>query len=227
MTCRVAGALALVCLATLPQRGTAQGGPIAAASAPHPADVRFMTGMIAHHGQAIAMSALVPARTTRAPLRALAGRIAVSQRDEIALMQRWLADHGVAPPAADTLPPRDTGAAGHDAARHDAAAHDATRHATTHDATAHDASGHAAMPGMLDAAGFRALAAARGAGFERAFLAAMIRHHEGALAMVRTLLDTPGAAQRADVYRLAADVDADQRAEIRRMRALLAATSRR
>jgi uncharacterized protein (DUF305 family) len=51
----------------------------------------------------------------------------------------------------------------------------------------------------------------------------MIRHHEGALAMVRTLFGTPGAAQQPEVFRLASEVDADQRAEIARMRALLRA----
>jgi uncharacterized protein (DUF305 family) len=49
----------------------------------------------------------------------------------------------------------------------------------------------------------------------------MIRHHEGALTMVRDLFRTPGAAQDPETYRFATDVDADQRAEIARMRALL------
>ena len=48
----------------------------------------------------------------------------------------------------------------------------------------------------------------------------MIRHHEGALAMVAELLATPGAAQQSAIFQIANDVDADQRAEIARMRAL-------
>jgi uncharacterized protein (DUF305 family) len=77
------------------------------------------------------------------------------------------------------------------------------------------------MPGMLTPAELRELSALRGAAFERRFLEAMIRHHEGALVMVAAYLATPGAAQEPAVFRLASDVDADQRAEIRRMRALL------
>lgn len=81
--------------------------------------------------------------------------------------------------------------------------------------------GHAPMPGMLTADELARLAAARGADFERLFLELMIRHHEGALAMVAELFATSGAAQESETFQLASDVDADQRAEIRRMRALL------
>jgi uncharacterized protein (DUF305 family) len=49
----------------------------------------------------------------------------------------------------------------------------------------------------------------------------MIKHHEGALAMVRDLFATPGAAQDADIYAFASDVNADQRMEIARMAAML------
>jgi uncharacterized protein (DUF305 family) len=77
---------------------------------------------------------------------------------------------------------------------------------------------------MLSAAELARLAAATGPAFERLFLELMIRHHEGALTMVAELLATPGAGQDSETFRLASDVDADQRAEIRRMRALLVAT---
>jgi uncharacterized protein (DUF305 family) len=58
------------------------------------ADVRFMQGMIMHHGQAVQMVSLVPARTTRSALHLIAQRIDVSQRDEIAMMQGWLRVRG-------------------------------------------------------------------------------------------------------------------------------------
>ena len=58
------------------------------------ADVRFMQGMIAHHGQALEMAALVPRRSNRDDMRLMAQRIDVSQRDEIAMMQRWLRARG-------------------------------------------------------------------------------------------------------------------------------------
>jgi uncharacterized protein (DUF305 family) len=79
------------------------------------------------------------------------------------------------------------------------------------------------MPGMLTDAELARLAAARGAEFDRLFLESMIRHHEGALVMVADYFKTPGAGQESEAYRLASDVDADQRAEIRRMRSLLPA----
>jgi uncharacterized protein (DUF305 family) len=39
--------------------------------------------------------------------------------------------------------------------------------------------------------------------------------------MVKQLFATNGAAQGSDIFRFASDVDADQRAEIKRMRAML------
>lgn len=156
------------------------------------ADVEFMQGMIAHHGQAIVMSALVPARTKRTALRMLAERITVSQRDEIRLMRTWLLDRGESAPDAD---PRATDHAGHHAM--------------------------ALMPGMLTDEQLARLKAAKGRTFDRLLLESMIRHHEGALTMVATLFGTPGAGQDVDIFRFASDVDADQRAEIARMRALL------
>jgi uncharacterized protein (DUF305 family) len=86
------------------------------------------------------------------------------------------------------------------------------------------AAGAALMPGMLTPAELSELAAARGPGLDRRFLQFMIKHHEGALTMVKDLLATPGAGQEADVFAFASDVDADQRMEIDRMRAVLGAS---
>lgn len=55
-----------------------------------PADVSFMQGMIIHHHQALLMSRLATQRTNNKTLLDLAGRIDVSQADEIAFMQTWL-----------------------------------------------------------------------------------------------------------------------------------------
>lgn len=154
------------------------------------ADVAFMQAMIGHHAQAMHMSSLVPARTRSVDVRTLAERIDVSQREEIALMSRWLAARG------QTVPD------------------------TAHAAQGHDVPGHAAM-GMLSGDELRRLAAARGDDFDRLFLTFMIRHHEGAVAMVQQLLSRPGGGQDPEAWRLAADVDADQRAEIARMRRML------
>jgi uncharacterized protein (DUF305 family) len=79
------------------------------------------------------------------------------------------------------------------------------------------------MPGMLTADEMARLAEARGAAFDRLFLELMIKHHEGALVMVKELLAQPGAAQDSDIFAFASDVEADQAIEIERMRAMLAA----
>ncbi len=54
------------------------------------ADVHFMQGMILHHHQALLMSRLASDRTNNENVLDLAGRIDVSQDDEITLMQDWL-----------------------------------------------------------------------------------------------------------------------------------------
>jgi len=58
------------------------------------ADVQFMQDMIPHHNQAVQMAALVAERTNRPELVDVAGRIDVSQADEIEFMQQWLRSRG-------------------------------------------------------------------------------------------------------------------------------------
>lgn len=153
------------------------------------ADAEFMRGMIAHHGQAVVMSRLVPDRSQFTPVRMLAERIDVSQKDEIALMRQWLLDRNEALP--------DSTAAGH-------------HHHSP-----------ALMAGMLTQDELDRLATLNGTAFDRLFLELMIRHHEGAITMVKTLFGTPASGQETEIFRLAADIEADQRAEIQRMHNLL------
>jgi len=162
------------------------------------ADAEFMTRMIGHHAQALVMAELVPARTESPQLHTLGARITNAQQDEIETMRRWLEARGLDAPVA---PATGVGAAqvGHDAA-----------HAT-------------AGPGMLSAAELDRLGAASGVGFERLFLAFMIRHHEGAVAMVEELFATDGAARDPSVFKIASDIQVDQRTEIARMQRMLAA----
>lgn len=77
------------------------------------------------------------------------------------------------------------------------------------------------MPGMLTPEEMARLAEAKGAEFDRRFLEGMIKHHGGALTMVKDLFATPGAGQDSDIFAFASDVDADQRMEIDRMDAML------
>jgi len=85
----------------------------------------------------------------------------------------------------------------------------------------HHMHGATLMPGMLTPAQMEELAAAKGAAFDKLFLQGMIRHHDGALVMVRDLFATPGAAQESEIFAFASDVDADQRMEIERMGLML------
>ena len=151
-----------------------------------------MQHMIEHHAQALAMTALVPARAANDTLRLMAQRIDVSQRDEIARMRQWLLKRGESVPAIGG------------------------EHAH------HSTSGGPPMPGMLSPAELARLSESTGAEFDRLFLEYMIRHHEGALVMVSELFATRGAGQELDIFRFASDVDADQRAEIQRMRRMQA-----
>jgi uncharacterized protein (DUF305 family) len=177
---------------------------IAAQAAPDSTDVQFMQGMIAHHAQALAMVALIAGHTTRPELQAIGLRIKISQQDEIAFMQRWLQDRHQVVPTID--------------------ANEVAHMPAMSMPGMQMSDGTMMMPGMMTPAQMTQLAAATGPAFDRLFLEGMIRHHEGALTMVKNLLATTGAAQAPEVFTFASDADADQRAEIKRMRSVLDAT---
>jgi uncharacterized protein (DUF305 family) len=86
---------------------------------------------------------------------------------------------------------------------------------------AHHAHGAVLMPGMLTPDDMSRLAAAKGQEFDRLFLEYMIKHHDGALTMVKELFSQAGAGQESEIFAFASDVDVDQRMEIVRMSALL------
>jgi uncharacterized protein (DUF305 family) len=95
------------------------------------------------------------------------------------------------------------------------------RAADVPDRHAHHLPGGTLMPGMLSAEEMSRLAAAHGVEFDRRFLQYMIKHHEGALVMVRELFATPRAGQESEIFAFASDVEADQAMEIARMGAIL------
>ncbi len=168
-------------------------------------DVRFMQGMIHHHGQAVELAALVRDRTNNQAIIDLSGRINASQADEIAFMQTWLRERGETAPE-----PTPTAATG------DAHA----GHVMGHQAMDHSA--HAGgMPGMATPQQMAELATQRGEAFDQMFLQLMIPHHEGAVTMVSDLLARSGSAYDPVLYRFANDVTNEQQAEINRMTALL------
>ena len=90
------------------------------------------------------------------------------------------------------------------------------------DQPGHGHHGHL-MPGMLTDAQMKELAEASGPEFDRLFLTFMIQHHRGAVAMVKDLFATPGAAQDETVFKFANDVNVDQSTEIARMERMLSA----
>jgi uncharacterized protein (DUF305 family) len=166
-------------------RDPAQPAPRASRYPHTQADVRFMSAMIGHHAQALAMAALAPTNGASPEIRRLAERLAAGQQDEIASMQRWLEDRREPVPEA------------------------------------HHAMHGQPMPGMLTPAQMKELEQARGPAFDRLFLTYMIQHHEGAVAMVKQLYSTPGAAQDETVFKFADDVGVDQTTEIARMQRML------
>lgn len=155
------------------------------------ADVAFMSGMIHHHAQAVLMAGWAESHGAGSAVRTLCDRIVVAQRDEIALMQRWLRDRNLPAPEADAM--------------HDVMP--GMEHL---------------MPGMLNGQQLAQLDSARGPEFDRLFLTDMIRHHQGAIAMVNQLLASQGAGEEETVFRFSSDVYADQTTEIARMQRMLA-----
>lgn len=92
---------------------------------------------------------------------------------------------------------------------------------TLPDPHAHHQHGATLMPGMLTSEEMEKLNAAKGVDFDRLFLEGMIKHHGGALVMVRDLFATPRAGQDGDIFAFASDVEADQQMEMDRMGAML------
>lgn len=152
-----------------------------------------MQGMIMHHAQAVEMTAMIPSHTPNQELHSLGARISSSQSDEIKFMKRWLATRGESVPKSMPKMP----------------------------GMAMPRETMVLMPGMLTLQQMNALEKARGAEFDRLFLAGMIQHHNGALTMVKTLFDTAGAGQDAELFSFATDADNTQRAEIQIMQNML------
>jgi uncharacterized protein (DUF305 family) len=159
-------------------------------------DIEFMAGMIHHHAQAVKMARWCPDHGANRSLSIFCRRIDMGQSSEIGLMQAWLKDRNQPVPEPN---PR---------------------------GMVHVMGGmeHVmAMPGMLTDAEMARLDSARGVEFDRLFLTWMIKHHEGAIAMVDSLFKTPSAAQDEIVFKFANDVHADQSTEIARMQQMLLA----
>lgn len=207
---RIAASLLVVPLMTAAAGASARLPAQSATPASHgyvQADIDFMQGMIIHHAQAVVMSDWAATHGARPNLLILCRRIALSQRDEIKMMQQWLLEHHLAAP--DPLhmlrgvPSPMEDSSGMNMPGMDMGAHPMM------------------MTGMLTPAEMRELDAARGTVFDSLYLTGMIKHHQGALDMVAKLFAAPGAGQQPEIFSFATDIDAGQRAEIARMQAML------
>lgn len=158
------------------------------------ADIRFMTEMQHHHAQAVRMASWAPTHGASDAVQRLAARIVNAQNDEIAIMQRWLQDRRQPVPV-----PNPEGMT-------------MTMGGMEHTML---------MPGMLSKEQMAQLDLARGQEFDRLFLSFMIQHHRGAVAMVKDLFETNGAAQDETVFKFASDVNVDQTTEVNRMLQML------
>lgn len=161
-------------------------------------DVKFMTGMIAHHAQALVMSRLAPENGANAAVQRLASRIINAQQDEIATMQQWLKDREQPVPKIEI---------------------DGLNLMIEINGKPYTM--YKKMRGVLSDQQIEELAAAQGSEFDKLFLKYMIEHHSGAVYMVENLFSKDGAAQDRAAFRLASDIQVDQRTEIDRMQQML------
>lgn len=162
------------------------------------ADVKFMTGMIAHHAQALVMSRMAPEKGASHQIKTLASRIINAQKDEIASMQQWLRDRDQPIP------------------KYEINGIDLSITINGEPYTMYKK-----MQGVLSDRQIRELSEAKGKDFNRLFLKYMIEHHSGAVHMVHNLFNTDGAAQDERAFRLASDIQVDQKTEIERMKLML------
>ena len=151
-------------------------------------------------------AATAPTNGASDELRILAARIINAQRDEIRFMQQWLEDRDLpVPQVAESgvvTPPEAM---------------------QGHEGMQGHGDMHMHMAGMLSPEQMAELRAARGADFDRTYLRFMIQHHNGAVTMVNDLFAEDGAAQDDMTFKLASDVQVDQRSEIARMQRMLEA----
>lgn len=162
------------------------------------ADVKFMTGMIAHHAQALIMSRLAPKNGASAQIQRLASRIINAQQDEIASMQQWLRDRNQPVPKIEI---------------------DGLNLMIELNSKPYTM--YKKMRGVLSDQQLKELAAAKGSDFDKLFLKYMIEHHSGAVYMVENLFNKDGAAEDNEAFKLASDIQVDQRTEIERMKLML------
>lgn len=158
------------------------------------ADAGFARDMQVHHAQAVEMSVLVRERTTDPAVRSLALDIELTQQHQQGQMFGWLSTWGL--PNTSAQPPMTWAGHGHAEGQVDGQS----------------------MPGLVDDEQMARLEAATGAEADRIYLALMIPHHEGGVAMAEIAVEE---ASRPEVRRLADAIVRSQEAELQVLHEML------
>ena len=95
----------------------------------------------------------------------------------------------------------------------------------TREMSEHSMMEHHQKMGMASAEAMQELANASGNDFDSLFLELMMRHHEGALKMIKDLLKAPGTAHDPMLYQFVTDIRNEQKSEIDRLDQLSAKLS--
>jgi uncharacterized protein (DUF305 family) len=176
-----------------------------------PVNVGFAQDMSLHHEQALIMARLALANGTPS-VHALAESIVNQQLKEIGYMQGWLLLWEASPTGdADDMPWMKK------------AYTDARRHDPGYEQFIASCATGQGMPGMATPQELEQLSTQRGAAFDRAFLAMMVRHHQGAVVMSRFASEY---AETEIVRGFARSIASEQRREMIQMMTMLTAMQR-
>jgi uncharacterized protein (DUF305 family) len=186
---------------TTPANVTSSSSVAAPSEAHNQADVTFAQQMIPHHGQAVQMSDMLLGKQGIDPrVSALANQIKAEQAPEIQTMQSWLNAWGQSS-TPSTSPSMDMPGMPGMPGMPD----------------------HGAMPGMsgsgmMSDQDMAALQNAQGLEASKLFLTQMITHHQGAIAMAQTEINT---GQYPPAVALAHSIVTSQQQEINTMQSML------
>lgn len=179
----------------------------AGAEAHNDADVTFAQGMIPHHQQAIEMSDMLLAKQGIDPrVVSLANDIKAAQGPEIEQMQGWLSQWGVS--TATSAPGSNMpNMPGHEMPS-----------SSMPNMPGHDMPGMSGGHGMMSREDMTALQNAQGVEASRLFLTQMIEHHQGAITMAQTEIDS---GQFPAAVTMARSIVSSQQEEITKMQGIL------
>lgn len=157
------------------------------------ADVDYISGMVMHHSQAVAMSDIMLEKDDiEQEVTTLAEDIREAQGPEIEKMESWLEAWGEEGTSDDDMEGMDHGEG--------------------------DMEGMSDMEGMMSEDDLSELEDATGTEASRLFLEQMIAHHEGAVSSAEDHLDN---GENPDALELSESIISDQQAEIEEMETML------